>query len=210
LVLSIFSIFAGYVCSEAYSGIGSNLWANSIYINAMNFSSFEAEFDLFIIKLLPLFISILGVISYMLIINKVSNNLLFLNNKFYQIHFFFNKAMMFDYLYNQIMYNYFLFGSYFSFYKKLEKGFFEFFGPILVSRFLFIFWNIFSKLNTGLVYNYVFNMIFVMTLFIICFELAIWIDNISVVICLLFGYIIQIIFFEDMDNTNNLNNVANR
>jgi hypothetical protein len=25
LVLSIFSIFAGYVCSEAYSGIGSNL-----------------------------------------------------------------------------------------------------------------------------------------------------------------------------------------
>src|SRR6185369_12669937 len=64
IILSILSIFAGYIFNEAYSGVGSNFWANSIFLNVLNYSVFESEFDLFFVKLLPLFFSILGVYLY--------------------------------------------------------------------------------------------------------------------------------------------------
>jgi NADH-ubiquinone oxidoreductase chain 5 len=138
IVLCFFSIFAGYVASEAYSGIGSNLWGNSVHMNVSHFSVFDAEFELLFVKLLPLIISILGVILYFIILNNDVYYYLLNNGKFIKIHYFFNKAMLFDYLYNQMLYDYILIGSYFIFYKKLEKGFFEFFGPIFIYRLIFI------------------------------------------------------------------------
>ena len=158
-----------------------------MYINTFNFSLFEAEFELFFIKLIPLFISIFGVIAYLNVITDEFYYFLFDNSHFNKLYFFFNKAMLFDYLYNYVFYNYILFFSYSLFYKKLEKGFFEFFGPIYVSNLLLRIWNCFLQLNTGLVYNYVFNMIFIMTIFIVFFEFIVWLD-IVVIINLIFGH----------------------
>lgn len=189
IILCIMSIFAGYFFSEAYSGIGSNLWANSIFINTINYSVYEAEFDLFIVKLLPLVVSILGVCSYYYLKNKqYFFYFLFDNDKFTKLHVFFNKAMLFDYLYNSLLYKYFLYNSYFLFYKKLEKGIFEFFGPQLVSRSFFKAWSIIGYLNTGLVYNYVFNMIYVMTILIVILEFFVWL-SVPLILCLSCGYI---------------------
>ena len=187
LILSIFSIFAGYCFSEAFGGIGSNFWSNSIYINSLNFSGFEAEFELFFIKLLPLIISILGVIIYLSFIQDELYYFLFNSIFFVKVHFFFNKAMLFDNIYNHLLFKYILFHSYLSFYKNLEKGFFEFFGPLYVSNFLFRIWKAIGQFNTGLVYNYVFNMIFIMTIFIVFFEFIVWLD-ISIIINLIFGH----------------------
>jgi len=137
-ILGIMSIFAGYFFSEAYSGIGSNLWSNSIFINVINYSVFEADFDLFFVKLLPLVASIFGVVFYLILKNnQYYFYFLFNNVKFSKLHLFFNKAMLFDYLYNHILYKYFLFNSYFVYYKKLEKGVFEFFGPHLAASSFF-------------------------------------------------------------------------
>jgi hypothetical protein len=113
---------------------------------------------------------------------------LFDNDKFARLHMFFNKAMLFDYLYNSLLYKYFLYNSYFLFYKKLEKGIFEFFGPQLVSRSFFKAWSIIGYLNTGLVYNYVFNMIYVMTILIVILEFFVWL-SVPVILCLSCGYI---------------------
>ena len=95
--------------------------------------------------------------------------------------------MLFDYMYNHLLFKYVLFHSYWSFYKNIEKGFFEFFGPLYVSNFLFRIWKAIGQFNTGLVYNYVFNMIFIMTIFIVFFEFIVWLD-ISIIINLIFGH----------------------
>jgi hypothetical protein len=70
----------------------------------------------------------------------------------------------------------------------LEKGIFEFFGPQLVSRSFFKAWSIIGYLNTGLVYNYVFNMIYVMTILIVILEFFVWL-SVPVILCLSCGYI---------------------
>jgi NADH-ubiquinone oxidoreductase chain 5 len=44
LVLSLFSIFFGYIVSDAFSGFGSNFFGNSIYVNFANLDIFEVEF----------------------------------------------------------------------------------------------------------------------------------------------------------------------
>jgi NADH-ubiquinone oxidoreductase chain 5 len=46
-VLFFFSIFAGYIFNEAFIGIGSSFFGNSIFIFFNNFSIFDAEFSLF-------------------------------------------------------------------------------------------------------------------------------------------------------------------
>jgi len=96
--------------------------------------------------------------------------------------------MLFDHLYNFLLYKYFLYNSYLLFYKKLEKGILEFFGPQLVSKSFFNAWSIIGYLNTGLVYNYVFNMIYVMTILIALLEFFVWL-SMPAILCLGLGYL---------------------
>ena len=54
LVLSVLSIFIGYLFSEIFIGIGNYYLNNSIYIEKNNFNNIEMEFLSPIIKLMPL------------------------------------------------------------------------------------------------------------------------------------------------------------
>jgi len=84
LLLSILSIFVGYLFSEIFIGLGNNYINNSIFINFENFNSIEVEFISPLIKNMPLILTCLGTfLSYFFFFN------FFLKKKKYFIFFFF-------------------------------------------------------------------------------------------------------------------------
>jgi NADH-ubiquinone oxidoreductase chain 5 len=61
LILAIFSVFFGFIFSDLFVGIGTDFFANSIFIHPNNIALVEAEFSLNpIIKLLPAILSFFG------------------------------------------------------------------------------------------------------------------------------------------------------
>lgn len=203
-ILSICSIFVGYLFYDSFLGIGSLFWGNSIYVNFLNYSIIDAEFSLFLMKFIPLFITLLGILSFF-IINKFLWDFFFYyffkNNYIWFIYYFFNKALFFDYIINNVFLNYLLKLSYFYVYKYIEKGVFEFFGPILIYIFFNKIYNELKFLNSGLVYNYIFLILWSMIIFIILFEF-IFLFNIGLILIFIFGFFF-IFKIKNMDYLGN-------
>jgi NADH-ubiquinone oxidoreductase chain 5 len=132
-ILSILSIFIGYLFSDIFVGIGSDFFNNSIYIKYEHFNNIETEFIHPFFKNLPLIFTFLGLVFsyyffYYLYINNKKNNYVSFKVKKRLYEFFFN-AGFFNFFYNKL---YVLLFSYFYKInvKYIEKGFFEIFGPI--------------------------------------------------------------------------------
>ena len=107
IILVILSIFIGFLFSEAFMGLGSNFWGNSLFIKAEHYNMLEVEFGLpVIVRLIPLFFTLIGISSYFLFMDV---NLF--NYKLYRlIYLFFSNSMLFDKLYSSgILYNFLLF-----------------------------------------------------------------------------------------------------
>lgn len=132
-ILSILSIFIGYIFSDIFVGIGSDYLNNSIYIKYEHFNNIETEFIHPFLKNLPLIFTFLGLIlSYYFfysfnINNKKNNYVIFkIKQKLYEM---FYNAGFFNFFYNKL---YVL--AFSNFYKinvkYIEKGFFEIFGPV--------------------------------------------------------------------------------
>jgi NADH-ubiquinone oxidoreductase chain 5 len=61
-ILSVGSVFSGFLLKDAFVGVGSKFWGNSIFIRDNNYSSLDYEFIPFFFKNLPLMFSFLGII----------------------------------------------------------------------------------------------------------------------------------------------------
>src|ERR1700761_8019963 len=61
-ILSIMSIITGYLFSDLFIGIGNNYFNSSIYINFMHFNYIDIEFLNPLIKNIPFFITIFGIL----------------------------------------------------------------------------------------------------------------------------------------------------
>jgi NADH-ubiquinone oxidoreductase chain 5 len=192
LLLSILSIFIGYLFSEIFIGIGNNYLYNSIYISFEHYNNIEMEFLSPIIKLMPLIWTVLGLIlSYIFFYKlKVKNKM----KKTYvikmKIYEFFYNAGFFNFIYNKI-YLYFFYLFYEINIKNIEKGLFEWFGP--VGLYLF-FRNISYKVRKLSPYliNITLLIIFLNIIFLLYFIMVyniFLIDNIYVI--LLIYYIIK-------------------
>jgi NADH-ubiquinone oxidoreductase chain 5 len=132
-ILSILSIFVGFIFSDIFVGIGSDYLNNSIYIKYEHYNNIETEFINPILKNLPLILTFLGlflsyILFYKLYINNVKLNFFIFKIKKFIYEIFFN-AGFFNFFYNRI-YVY----SFNFFYKinvkYIEKGFFEILGPV--------------------------------------------------------------------------------
>jgi len=178
--LSFCSIYIGFFFSDSFIGLGTFFWNNSIYISILNYTNFDVEFGLFLLKFIPLVFTILGIYCfYIYVENSEYYDINFFRNyfickKWYRIYIllykFFNKAMMFDYFFiNKMFYGLMKF-SYYKAYKYYEKGLFEYIGPIFIYMFIFYFFKVISKFNTGLVYNYIELIISFFLLFILIFQ----------------------------------------
>jgi len=156
LVLALFSIFFGYVFSDLYVGVGSDFFANSLFIHPNNISIIEAEFSLNpIIKLLPAILSLTGatlaIFMYHLtpeiLINFTNNNL---GRKIYS---FLNGKYYFDVIYNHFVVEKGLQLGY-KISKEIDRGVIELLGPYgLANAFTNTGKNI-AKLDTGIITTY--------------------------------------------------------
>jgi len=168
LVLAIFSIFFGFIFSDLFVGIGSDFFANSIFIHPNNVSLVEAEFSLNpLIKLLPAILSFLGATSAIFIyqfepnlqtifnlipsMNKEKNNLL--RKPFILLYAFLNGKYYFDVIYNQfIVVAGFKLAYKIS--KEMDRGIIEVFGPYGLSTLLQNTGNKLAQLDTGVITTY--------------------------------------------------------
>jgi NADH-ubiquinone oxidoreductase chain 5 len=184
LLLALGSIFVGYLAKDMMIGLGTNFWANSIFILPKNELLCESEFGTPIfIRFLPLLFSSCGAfIAYYVhffstgFFYKVKTSALG-----QQIYCFLNKRWMFDKVYNDFVVKPLLWFGYEVSFKTLDKGIFEILGPTGISTTLRQLASDGRKIQTGFVAHYAFVMLIGLTVFISIFGLwdfiSFWVDN---------------------------------
>jgi NADH-ubiquinone oxidoreductase chain 5 len=155
-ILSLFSIFFGYIFSDLFVGIGSQFFGNSLFIHPNNISIVEAEFSLSkLIKLLPLILSLLGASSAIIIYHKYPNLLINITDNLLgkKIYTFLNNKYLFDIIYNNyIVSNGLKLGYIIS--KFLDRGVIELLGPYGLSILLSNTGKNIAKMDTGIITTY--------------------------------------------------------
>lgn len=155
-ILALFSIFFGFVFSDLFVGVGSDFFANSIFINPNNISIIEAEFSLpLIIKLLPTLFSILGATSAIFLYHVYPEFIINLTDSALgrKIYTFLNGKYFFDVIYNYYIISAGLItGNTIS--KVLDRGVIELLGPYGLASVLENSANNIAKLDTGVITTY--------------------------------------------------------
>jgi proton-translocating NADH-quinone oxidoreductase chain L len=113
-ILFLFSVFAGYIFNEAFIGIGSSFFGNSIFVFIYNFTVLDAEFSLFYVKYIPLFINLAGILMFffsILYFEKIyffffKHQVLVLLNKFFSRSFFFDLVLVVFFLFKFLIFSY--------------------------------------------------------------------------------------------------------
>lgn len=130
-LLSIFSLFIGFLSKDLFIGIGTPYWSNSIFLLPEHNMLIESEFISVFIKWLPFFVSI-GSSIFAFFVYSLYNSMLlriYQSTTGYLLYVFFNRKFFFDKFYNNLIAKFCLYAGYFITYKNLDKGFIEFFGP---------------------------------------------------------------------------------
>jgi NADH-ubiquinone oxidoreductase chain 5 len=153
-VLALFSIFFGFVFSDLFVGVGSDFFANSLFIHPNNISIIEAEFSLpILIKLLPSILSLFGALLAIFLYHKSTSFDLTAFSLGRKIYTFLNGKYFFDVVYNYYMTSVGLQLGY-TISKVLDRGIIELLGPQGLSNiFTNTGYNI-SKLDTGIITTY--------------------------------------------------------
>jgi NADH-ubiquinone oxidoreductase chain 5 len=152
LLLSLASIFVGFICKDLFVGIGTDFFANAIFIHPNNIYLVEAEFDLNpFIKLLPALATFVGAFSAYISYNFLPYiNYIYYNKVLYD---FFNGKYYFDIIYNKfIVISGFNIG--FTISKELDRGIIELFGPFGLSYFVNKCANFLALLDNGSITTY--------------------------------------------------------
>lgn len=167
-VLSIFSIFSGYLLSDIFLGFGSLFFIDDAVVLKPFLSLTDIHFVIpRVIKFLPLIVLTAAVIN----INWLHKNALYVRHLsanvkinyltvygfFDQFVYFFiqttktflNKRWFFDSVYNIYVTKPLLNFGYAVTYVLIDKGFIEFFGPQLFVNFLFQSQQVIRKLHDG-------------------------------------------------------------
>ena len=130
-VLSIPSMFIGYLSKDVFVGVGTDFFKESVYFNPTNFHLFDAEFTVLSFKLLPLLLSFSGMsLAYFLYWFQKQNIYLLKTSAVGKIlYVFLNKKWFFDKVYNEIIGQFFFKWGYSTSYKQIDRGVFEMLGP---------------------------------------------------------------------------------
>lgn len=130
-ILSILAIFFGYLFKDLFVGVGTDFFGNSLFIQPNNISIIEAEFaSPIIMKLLPIFITIIGASLAIYLYNNQYHYLINLtNNKLgYLSYRFFNKEYFIDVIVNHYIINFNIKLGYIIS-KVIDRGIVEILGP---------------------------------------------------------------------------------
>ena len=154
LLLSLGSIFSGYILKDALIGQGSSFFQDSITVLFVRNKAFEAELIPIWIKLLPTILTIIGATSAYLVNSRLQSTVTTIQLNNVQIYRFFNKKWYFDYLYNIVLAYPALTFFYDYVYKMTDKGIIELFGPTGITKVIYSVSKYNRSLHTGIIYQY--------------------------------------------------------
>jgi NADH-ubiquinone oxidoreductase chain 5 len=188
-VLCFMSIFIGFLSKDLFIGFGTSYWGSSIFVLPYNYVLSDIEFISVYFKLLPLFVTICGVLASYWLYRFGLNNFLDLkkNKNFKFLYTFFNKKWYFDRFYNQFFSQNILSFSLDYSYKSLDRGILEFLGPYgLVSNIKFYGLKI-QTLQTGFILDYLFYIVFSITVILFVSVKYFWLVVLSAFFYLIFN-----------------------
>lgn len=171
-LLSLASIFFGFIFSDLFVGVGTDFFGNSLFIHPNHITLVEAEFSLpLIMKLLP---TIGSVFAALLAVYLYHNKSLSLKNPALlggqamieltdysvgrKLYTFFNGKYLIDIIYNNYIIGAGLHLGY-TIAKLLDRGIVEVVGPFGLSHYLLNTGKTITKSDTGLVTDYALNIV---------------------------------------------------
>lgn len=175
-VLSIITIFIGFISRDVFVGFGTNFWGSSIFILPHNYTLTDVEFIPLYYKLLPLNLSIIG-LSFSFFLYLFNLKSFYKSKKDIELqtfYTFFNKKWYFDRIYNQMVIQNVLHLSHVYVYQNVDRGLIEKLGPSEISKKNTFSSNFSVVLQSGFMFHYLFMFFLVFLLF-----LFVWINCIS-------------------------------
>jgi proton-translocating NADH-quinone oxidoreductase chain L len=157
-LLSTLSLIVGYSTKDIFIGFGTDFWGSSIFILPQSYDLIDIEFSSLFFKLLPLIVSLFGIVSAFFIYNTSLSSFFILkqNKSFNLFYTFLNKKWFFDKLYASFVTQNFIKFSYFFSYQKVDRGILEQFGPVGIVRFFNSVVNELILLHTNSIYQILF------------------------------------------------------
>ena len=155
IILSVGSIFSGYVFRDVFLGMGSDSFRNTIFIKDINVAIIDAEFIPYFFKAIPLFFSTFGILLSLIIYKQLT----YYYSKFWgasiSLTNFLSKRWFFDIIYNKWVAYPIIRNSYSVFFKILDKGLLEWAGPTGIYIFLKKTTKNVKQIQTGFIYTYI-------------------------------------------------------
>jgi len=152
-LLSLGSIFIGYILKDFFIGVGVNVWNLTTFIFSQNYNLIESEFLPLTLKWLPFFFTLFGSLTATVL------NLINIRFKFSFLAFLINKKWFWDLIYNRFFIYPLLFFGFNITFKTLDRGFIELLGPYGISNFFTKFKLQLSLFQTGQLTHYIFFII---------------------------------------------------
>jgi NADH-ubiquinone oxidoreductase chain 5 len=192
-ILALFSILFGFVFSDLFIGVGSDFFANSLFIHPNNISMIEAEMSISLpFKLLPAILSLIGASLAIYVYNFAPEFIINLTdlNLGKKLYTFLNGKYLFDVVYNNYVINGGLNLGY-TISKVLDRGVIEMVGPYGLSKSFNSLAKDISNLDTGSITTYgLYIVLAMLSLVLIIF------NNILFVLPLDFIRLFIILFFS--------------
>jgi NADH-ubiquinone oxidoreductase chain 5 len=160
-VLTVPSIFIGYLLKDMIIGLGTDFWGNSLLVLPENMNRIDSEFTPQIYKLMPVCLSVIGAglsfffyslgmkSLYQIKVSHIGRNL----------YNFLNKKWLFDKVYSEWITQYFLYFAYHVSYKLIDRGVIELFGPMGLTNLLSKKSKNMRNIQTGFLYHYAFTIL---------------------------------------------------
>ena len=200
-LLSIGSIFFGFLCKDFFVGLGSPFWNNSICILAEHSNVIDSEFLPVLIKWLPFIFTLTGMfisISFYHIFLDLGFNV-FKMTLLKKIYVFFNKKWFFDKLQNIFIASVVLRYGYNLFYKVLDKGIFEYISLHSLYDSIYLFSRQLVNMHVGLITLYAFFIFLFVFLFVaIYFGLILFYLDIQIYFLFLLFIIFDNRFYKNL------------
>jgi NADH-ubiquinone oxidoreductase chain 5 len=173
-VLTVPSIFAGYLMKDMFIGLGTDFWGNSLLVLPENMNRIDSEFIPQIWKLMPVCFSVFGAgLSFFLYsINMRALYDIKRTDIGRNLYNFINRKWLFDRVYNDWITQPFLYFSYHISYKLIDRGILEFFGPMGLTKLLSKESKNMHKTHTGFLYHYAFIILMGGTVLLIFLDLC--------------------------------------
>ena len=196
IILSIASIFIGYVSRDMMIGPGTDFWGNALFTLPSHTYTLEGEWLDTSIKTIPLIFSFSGV--FLAIYHYLySFETLFAlkQTKFGRLLYtFLNRKWFFDKVYNDWISESVLSVAYRHTYQNMDRGLLEFLGPQGISSEIYKYTNKMNQISLGFVFYYLFLLIGSLVGFLLVFSgwafIPTFIDmNLAVILILVLFFI---------------------